>query len=104
MKKDTFDDNYYMGIAIRLARKGIGKTSLRDRCGVLRVFLRYLHREGRLPRDLSCTVEAPQVRRLSGIPRSVTWDEVRRMLDAVDRRTIVGRSKESNVAPSGPRR
>jgi diaminohydroxyphosphoribosylaminopyrimidine deaminase/5-amino-6-(5-phosphoribosylamino)uracil reductase len=27
MKKDTFDDNYYMGIAIRLARKGIGKTS-----------------------------------------------------------------------------
>ncbi|MHC4321553.1 MAG: bifunctional diaminohydroxyphosphoribosylaminopyrimidine deaminase/5-amino-6-(5-phosphoribosylamino)uracil reductase RibD, partial [Planctomycetota bacterium] len=27
MKKDTFDDNYYMGIAIRLAGKGIGKTS-----------------------------------------------------------------------------
>ena len=27
MKKGTFDDNYYMGIAIRLARKGIGKTS-----------------------------------------------------------------------------
>ncbi|MHC4826918.1 MAG: site-specific integrase [Planctomycetota bacterium] len=71
--------------------QGIGKTSVRDRCGVLRVFLRYLHREGRLPRDLSGTVEAPQVRRLSGIPRSVSWDEVRRMLDAVDRRTIVGR-------------
>ncbi|GAX60625.1 diaminohydroxyphosphoribosylaminopyrimidine deaminase / 5-amino-6-(5-phosphoribosylamino)uracil reductase [Candidatus Scalindua japonica] len=27
MKKDTFDDNYYMRMAIRLARKGIGKTS-----------------------------------------------------------------------------
>ncbi len=27
MKKVTLDDNYYMGIAIRLARKGIGKTS-----------------------------------------------------------------------------
>ena len=27
MKKDTFDDKYYMGIAIRLARKGIGKTA-----------------------------------------------------------------------------
>ena len=26
MKKNTFDDNYYMGIAIRLARRGIGKT------------------------------------------------------------------------------
>ena len=27
MKKDIFDDNYYMGIAIRLARRGVGKTS-----------------------------------------------------------------------------
>jgi len=27
MKKNTLDDNYYMGIAIRLARRGIGKTS-----------------------------------------------------------------------------
>ena len=27
MKKITFDDNYYMGIAIRLARRGLGKTS-----------------------------------------------------------------------------
>ncbi len=27
MKKNTFDDNYYMRMAIRLARKGIGKTN-----------------------------------------------------------------------------
>ncbi|MCR4290519.1 MAG: bifunctional diaminohydroxyphosphoribosylaminopyrimidine deaminase/5-amino-6-(5-phosphoribosylamino)uracil reductase RibD [Candidatus Scalindua sp.] len=27
MKKNTFDDNYYMGIAIRLAGRGLGKTS-----------------------------------------------------------------------------
>ncbi|MEE1507453.1 MAG: riboflavin biosynthesis protein RibD, partial [Candidatus Neomarinimicrobiota bacterium] len=27
MKKKTFDDNYYMRMAIRLAGKGIGKTS-----------------------------------------------------------------------------
>ncbi|MCP4269511.1 MAG: bifunctional diaminohydroxyphosphoribosylaminopyrimidine deaminase/5-amino-6-(5-phosphoribosylamino)uracil reductase RibD [Candidatus Brocadiaceae bacterium] len=27
MKKNTFDDNYYMGMAVRLARKGIGETS-----------------------------------------------------------------------------
>ena len=69
----------------------IGKTGLRDRCGVLRVFLRYLHREGHLSHDLSPTVEGPQMYRLSGIPRSVTWDEVRRMLEGVDRRTAVGR-------------
>jgi integrase/recombinase XerD len=70
---------------------GIAKTSLRDRCGVLRVFLRYLHREGLLLHDWSPTIEAPQMHRLSGIPRAVTWDEVRRMLDTVDRRAIVGR-------------
>jgi site-specific recombinase XerD len=67
------------------------RTGIRDRCGVLRVFLRYLHREGVLDRDLSPTIEAPSVYRLAHIPRSITWDEVRRMLDTVDRRTAVGR-------------
>src|SRR5262245_1454692 len=33
----------------------------------------------------------PQVFRLSDVPRSITWDEVRRMLEAVDRRTVRGR-------------
>jgi site-specific recombinase XerD len=55
------------------------------------VFLRYLHRQGLLARDLSGTVEAPPVYRLATIPRSITWDEVRRMLDTVDQRTVVGR-------------
>jgi len=42
-------------------------------------------------RDLSPTVEAPPVYRLAHIPRSITWDEVRRMLEMIDCRTIVGR-------------
>jgi integrase/recombinase XerD len=66
-------------------------TSVRDRCGVLRVFLRYLHRERLIPKDLSECVEMPRGYRLSGIPRSIAWDDVRRMLEAVDRRTVVGR-------------
>lgn len=70
----------------KLARNG-----LRDGCGVLRVFLRYLHRERILPHDLSSTIESPQVYRLSTIPRSITWDEVRRMLETVDRRSAVGK-------------
>jgi integrase len=41
--------------------------------------------------DLSGTVEMPQVYRLADVPRSITWDEVRRMLEAVDRRSAVGR-------------
>ena len=67
------------------------RTGLRDRCGVLRVFLRYLHRQGFEDRDLSGTVEAPPAYRLATIPRAITWDEVRQLLDTVDRRTGVGR-------------
>jgi integrase/recombinase XerD len=66
-------------------------TSVRDRCGVLRVFLRYLHRERLIAKDLSDCVEMSRTYRLSGIPRSIAWDDVRRMLEAVDRRTTVGR-------------
>jgi site-specific recombinase XerD len=66
-------------------------TSLRDRCGVLRVFLRYLHRERLIEKDLSDCVEKPRSYRLSTLPRSIAWDDVRRMLEAVDRRTVAGK-------------
>ena len=69
----------------------VGWSGLRNACGVLRVFLRYLHREGVLERDLSRVIEFPQTFRLSGIPRSIGWDEVRRVLDGVDRRTPTGK-------------
>ena len=68
-----------------------GKSTLGSLCSTLRVFLRYLYRERVIPRDLSGTVEGPQKYRLSDIPRSISWDEVRRMLEAVDRRTAKGR-------------
>ncbi len=69
----------------------LSRTSLRDLCGTLRVFLRYLHREGVVRSDLSATVESPQAYRLATVPRSITWDEVRRMLEAVDRRSVTGK-------------
>ena len=41
---------------------------------VLRVcFLRYLHREGLVARDLSHTVDSPRVYRLATVPRSIEW-------------------------------
>lgn len=70
---------------------GLARTSVRDLCGTLRVFLRFLHRDGMIPRDLSLVVDSPQAYRLATIPRSISWDEVRRTLEAVDRRTAVGR-------------
>lgn len=68
-----------------------GRSSLRDLCGVVRVFLRYLHREGLLAADLTGSVESPQAYRLATLPRFISWDEVRRMLEVVDRRTSVGK-------------
>lgn len=70
---------------------GLCKTGIKHRCGMLRVFLRYLHRERLIEKDLSNTLDSPRIYRLSGIPRSITWDEVRRMLEGVDRRTAVGK-------------
>ena len=70
---------------------GLAKTTVREGCGVLRVFLRYAHREGLVRGDLWKTVEWPQVYRLSAIPRSISWDDVGRVPAAVDRRTPCGK-------------
>lgn len=67
------------------------KASLKVLCSDLRVFLRYAHREGLTSRDLSRAVGAPQDYRLAKVPRSVTWDEVKRVLEAIDRRTMCGK-------------
>ena len=73
------------------AGAGLAKSTVRSSAGVLRVFLRYVHREGVLTRDLSAAVGWPQVYRMSGIPRSISWDDVNRVLACVDRRTVAGR-------------
>jgi integrase/recombinase XerD len=73
------------------AAAGLAKTTVRDSAGVLRVFLRYAWREGVSPVDLSDAVDWPQVYRLSTIPRSISWEEVNRVLAAVDRRTVAGK-------------
>lgn len=76
---------------VERAAAGLAKSTVRDGAGVLRVFLRYAHREGVLATDLSAAVGWPQVYRLSNIPRSISWDDVNRVLAGVDRRTDAGR-------------
>ena len=71
--------------------EGLSQNTISGFCSTLRVFLRYLHREAIIVHDLTAVIEAPQKRRLSNIPRSIAWDEVRRMLESVDRRTAVGK-------------
>ena len=58
-----------------------GRTAMIGLCSALRVFLRYLHTERVVGRDLAHGVEPPQVYRLAELPRSIGWDEVRRMLE-----------------------
>jgi len=69
----------------------LSPSSRRDLCGVVRVFLRYCHREQLLRSDLSAAVEMPQSYRLASVPRAIGWDDVARLLAVVDRRTIKGR-------------
>ncbi len=69
----------------------LARNTRRDLCGVIRTFLRYLYRERIVAEDLSVTFEVPKLFRLSNVPRSITWGEVRRVLDVVDRRTARGR-------------
>jgi site-specific recombinase XerD len=76
---------------VERASLGLAKSTVRASCGVVRVFLRYAHREGVLQADLSDAVGWPQVYRLSSIPRSISWDDVNRVLAGVDRRTPSGR-------------
>lgn len=70
---------------------GLAASTVRDGAGVLRVFLRYAHREGILSSDLSGTVGWAQVYRLSNIPRSISWDDVNRVLAGVERRAGTGK-------------
>jgi site-specific recombinase XerD len=69
----------------------LSHSTVKEICSSLHVFLRYLYREHFTERDLSSAVEYPAQYRLSRIPRSISWEEVRRMLEAVDRRTPVGK-------------
>jgi integrase/recombinase XerD len=76
---------------VERAAGGLTKATVGGSASALRVFLRYAHREGILRSDLSGAVGWPQVYRLSSIPRSISWDDVNRMLAAVDRRTEAGK-------------
>jgi site-specific recombinase XerD len=57
----------------------------------LRSFLRYLYVRGNLASDLRAAVPSVACRRLAGLPKGLSSDEVRRVLRSCDRRTGVGR-------------
>lgn len=61
-------------------------------CGsALRVFLRYLHREGILAKDLSRSVPRGRVYRNAAVPRAIPWSEVESAVTSIDRRSSIGK-------------
>lgn len=73
------------------AGKSLDKRSVQSLCSILKAFLRYLHQTGIVTRNLSQAVESPRRYRLAELPRSISREEVQRMLKAVDRRSPVGK-------------
>ena len=69
----------------------LGALSMRDCTGTLRVFLRYLHRQGILPTNLSRAVPRGRSYQQAALPRAIAWSEVERVLAAVDRRSALGK-------------
>src|SRR5580658_2872684 len=53
-------------------------------CSALRAFLRFLHARGRLRFDLASCVVAPRVRSVDRPRRALPWNDVRRILRAID--------------------
>lgn len=69
----------------------LGVLGMRGCTGTLRVFLRYLHRQDIIPADLSRAVPRGRGYKQASIPRAISWADVQRVLDVVDRRTPVGK-------------
>ena len=82
----TVISTYIVDRAKHFAQGRGGKGS-----GVLRTFLRYLHREGHIATDLSRAVPRGRNYRHSSIPRSISREDVQRAIDAVDRRDALGK-------------
>jgi site-specific recombinase XerD len=62
-----------------------------DRGSTLRVFLRYLHRQGIIATDLSRAVPRGCRYSQASIPRAIPWSEVPQVMAVVDRRAPVGK-------------
>jgi hypothetical protein len=88
---------------------GLAKTTVRSGCGILRVFLRYGHRQGLLAADLSKVVEWPTAYQLAGIPaihhlgRGGARARCRRPPHPVRQARLRDLAAAGDLRPAGPR-
>lgn len=79
-------DEFIIACSQRYAR-----TTTAGICSSLRCFARFLHVSGELPFDLARSICAPKVREYERPHRTLPWDDVRRILQAIDRQSACGR-------------
>jgi len=72
-------------------RSHFARTTTADICCSIRGFLRFLLATGRMSADLALSVISPVVRPGDRPLRALPWNDVRRILCAVDRRTKCGK-------------
>lgn len=77
---------FVTGRAATLHRGGMHATAY-----ALRVFLRYVHREGIVAKDLASSVPRGRVYRQANLPRAIRWGDVERLLASIDRRSDLGK-------------
>ncbi|WP_245440700.1 site-specific integrase [Mesorhizobium sanjuanii] len=78
-------DAFLVAYAQRYSRSYVSGVASSIRC-----FLRFLHWSDRIPVDLSEAVIAPVQPRLERPRRALAWEDVQRLLKAVDRSTLMG--------------
>jgi site-specific recombinase XerD len=71
--------------------RAVGRGTQSQLVQVVRGLLRHLHRTGRTGQDWSRFVQVPRRYRLATLPATISLDEVRRLLAAVDQDSAVGR-------------
>ena len=72
-------------------RRRYSRTVVSDHCSSLRGFARFLHATGRLPADLAPSIVAPKISRAERPYRTLPWEDVQRILKAVDHKARGGR-------------
>ena len=76
---------------LRHACHGRSRSERKAVLSTLRIFLRFAWSRGYLARDLSLAVERVPSFKHERLPRGPRWDDARRLLDAPDRTTVLGR-------------
>jgi integrase/recombinase XerD len=69
----------------------LSTLGMRGCAGALRVFLRYCHRQDLLAIDLGRAVPRGRGYKQTTVPRALAWNDVQRVLDGVDRRSVIGK-------------